>query len=313
MKCILTDTEVSYETLDNTTYYKLNFAQNEVEIFICRGCDKKIKTSVPPHIIKGLIANKQFPKRSFLISKSCTHSIPPADSETIILENFFATAIYPKTPKEKLENLFYNLFKRQKFDGESFSVNLNDNEFWIKNYFQNVTESKFYFDGLISNNLINLISGSINVFNVSVTHLGLNKAIELMEEGDKSKNCFIAMSFDHSTKDTREAIRQALKHTNYEAIIIDEQIIDSQRTINDEIIASLKRCKFCIADFSLHSNGVYFESGFALGQGKKVIYTCSKKEFDKAHFDIKPLQHIVYETTEELTKKLIFKIEAYID
>ncbi len=121
------------------------------------------------------------------------------------------------------------------------------------------------------------------------------------------------MSFDPPTKPIREAIRKALTLTGYEAIIIDEQIIDSERTINDEIIASLKKCKFCIADFSLHSRGVYFESGFALGHGKKVIYTCGKEEFTKAHFDIKPLQHIIYETPEQLTKDLINKIEAYIN
>ena len=69
-------------------------------------------------------------------------------------------------------------------------------------------------------------------------------------------------------------------------------------------------------DFSLlnvwDSKGVYFESGFALGQGKKVIYTCSNTEFANAHFDIRPLQHIIYETTEQLTKDLINKIEAFI-
>ena len=76
--------------------------------------------------------------------------------------------------------------------------------------------------------------------------------------------------------------------TGFEPILIDERNIDSDRTINDEIIANLKKCKFCIADFSYHSNGVYFESGFALGQNKKVIYTCLDREFEKAHFDIRP-------------------------
>lgn len=310
MKCILTGTEVNYENFDNSIYYKLNFANNEVEVFFC---NKEIKPSAPSYIIKGLIANKQFPKRSFIVSKNCTQNLPPADSETIILDDFLATATFPKTPKEKLDNLFFNLFKRQTYDGEIFSVNLNDNEFWIKNYFQNLAESSFYFEGLIANKLARQISGNNYVLNISVTHLGLNKAIELMEEGDKSNKCFIAMSFKDSTKPAREAIRQALKQTGYEAIIIDEQNIDCDRTINDEIIASIKRCKFCVADFSLHSNGVYFESGFALGQGKKVIFTCSNLDIEKAHFDTRPLQHIIYETPAELTKKLIFKIQAYID
>lgn len=130
------------------------------------------------------------------------------------------------------------------------------------------------------------------IITLNLTHSGLTKTIELTEHGEKSNKCFIAMSFDSSTKPARESIRKALLVTGYEAVIIDEQIIDSERTINDEIIASLKKCKFCIADFSLHSKGVYFESGFALGQGKKVIYTCSREEFENAHFDIRPLQHL---------------------
>lgn len=68
-----------------------------------------------------------------------------------------------------------------------------------------------------------------------------------------------------------------------------------------------------VADFSFHSNEVYFESGFALGQGKKVIYTYSKEEFGNAHFDIRPLQHIIYESPEQLSKELVNKIEAFIN
>lgn len=120
------------------------------------------------------------------------------------------------------------------------------------------------------------------------------------------------MSFKPETKPVRDAIKSALKKTGYRAIIIDEENVDSDKTINDAIIANLKKCNFCISDFSFHSNGVYFESGFALGQGKKVIYTCSKEEFANAHFDIKPLQHIIYDSTEKLESDLINKIEAWI-
>ncbi|MFN6380189.1 MAG: hypothetical protein ACK4WD_12995 [Flavobacteriales bacterium] len=95
-------------------------------------------------------------------------------------------------------------------------------------------------------------------------------------------------------------------------ISIHEQHTNSDQTINDAIIAALRKCKFCIADFSYHSNGVYFESGFALGQGKQVIYTCSKEEFANAHFDIRPLQHIIYENPEQLRSSLVNKIEAWI-
>ena len=120
------------------------------------------------------------------------------------------------------------------------------------------------------------------------------------------------MSFKKETAEIRSAIKKALDLTGFIPILIDEQNVDSDKTINDEIIANLKRCKFCIADFTFHSMGVYFESGHALGQGKKVIYTCREDEFANAHFDIRPLQHIIYETTEQLTKDLVNKIDAWI-
>ena len=120
------------------------------------------------------------------------------------------------------------------------------------------------------------------------------------------------MSFRDETKKIRNAIKNALIETGFEPILIDEKNIDSEKTINDEIISSLKKCKFCIADFTFHSKGVYFESGYALGQRKKVIYTCREDEFKNAHFDIRPLQHIIYKTEQELEKDLINKIEAWI-
>lgn len=237
-----------------------------------------------------------------------------------MIKELIMNSDYPKTPNQKSENLFLQLIKLQHVDGEPVRIfeMLWENEEWKKFYFKTYQECIFYIDHLESENLIKVNirtphdnSYSPTVF--SVTFKGLSHAIKLQEHGDNSRKCFIAMSFNSSVMETREAIRESLIETGYEAILIDEQNIDSDRTINDEIIANLKRCKFCIADFTLHSNGVYFESGFALGQGKKVIYTCNKEEFKNAHFDIKPLQHIIYETPEQLKKDLINKIRAYID
>ena len=318
MKCPLTGKDVSYKNLINHIYYQIVIGDNKADIFICHACEHKIKFDSKLYpIVEGLIANGKWPERCEVVSDSCTLKDKIKDGETFVFPAFLSTLEYPKTPKAKLDNLFFSLFKQQTYDGEKFNVDISTKIFLLKNYFQHVEEADFYIKGLeeieyITTNRRNLVHPNKNM-TIGITHSGLNKAIELMEEGDKSNKCFIAMSFNPATKDTREAIRKALKDTGYEAIIIDEQTIDSDRTINDEIIASLKRCKFCIADFSFHSNGVYFESGFALGQGKKVIYTCSQEEFNKAHFDIKPLQHIIYESPEQLTKDLINKIEAYIN
>lgn len=74
----------------------------------------------------------------------------------------------------------------------------------------------------------------------------------------------------------------------------------------------MKSSKFCIADFTEQRDGVYFESGFAVGLGKKVIYTCHKKWFKKSHFDTNHFPHIIYESMQELKEKLDNKIKAWI-
>ena len=192
-----------------------------------------------------------------------------------------------------------------------------DNRLWKILFFKSVHELNYYVEVLNSRGLIQAqfkraAERSGLLVDYRITYEGLNYFIKLTDEGNNSKKCFVAMSFRIATKEIRQAIKEALDETGFEAIIIDEQNINSDKTINDEIIANLKRCKFCIADFTFHSNGVYFESGFALGQGKKVIYTCRQDEFNNAHFDIRPLQHIIYYTPQKLKKDLKNKIEAWI-
>lgn len=235
------------------------------------------------------------------------------------LRELLEKSSYPRTPGQKLDNLFNWLYSRQEEDGQPIYLtdDLWEEEFWRSLYFKSLKESLFYFQTLERSGLIlkkdDAFNGKLIVRKCEITFAGLEYAVNLESAGEKSKNCFVAMSFSPEMKPVREAIRKAIVDTGYEAVIVDESVIDSDRTINDEIIASLKRCKFCVADFSNHSKGVYFESGFALGNGKKVIYTCSSEHFKDAHFDIRPLQHIIYDTTEELTTALIHKINAYID
>lgn len=215
---------------------------------------------------------------------------------------------YPTTPKQKLEGLFLQLSEKPKVDGGWIDINEKLIENLInKIYIKSREEFYFYFKTLEEQNFVKMNNGGY-----SITFKGLDYKIKLEEEGQHSNKCFIAMSFKNETKEIRNAIKNALIETGFEPVLIDEKHIDSEKTINDEIIANLKKCKFCIADFTFHSKGVYFESGFALGQRKKVIYTCREDEFKNSHFDIRPLQHIIYKTEQELEKDLINKIEAWI-
>lgn len=261
------------------------------------------------HIFRGLILNNNWFE----------------DQKTFItidkLKELLPTKSYPKTPTEKADYLFQYYLSMQKEDGEVVDISDNWRYFtqvaWKQLYFKSYDELLYYSKHLDNQRLIDATFQSIEKENDTlleffITVDGLNYGIRLQAEGEKSNLCFIAMAFKDETKIIRTAIKEALWETGFKEILMDELNIESDRTINDEIIANLKKCKFCIADFSYHSNGVYFESGFALGQGKKVIYTCLDREFNQAHFDIKPLQHIIYPTAEELKVKLKYKIEAWI-
>ncbi|MET3981673.1 hypothetical protein ABIB62_004310 [Mucilaginibacter sp. UYP25] len=231
------------------------------------------------------------------------------------LKELLTLHTFPTTPKDKSDSVFQEYLKLQREDGQL--VQICNSIPWKRLYLKSNAEMIYYTEylqqqGLIDAKIRSVSDGSKLIEQFNITVKGLNYGILLQTEGDKSNLCFIAMAFKDETKTIRIAIKEALKETGFQPILIDEQNINSDRTINDEIIASLKRCKFCIADFSYHSNGVYFESGFALGQGKKVIYTCQAEEFAKAHFDIRPLQHIIYDTPGKLKKDLVHKIEAWI-
>lgn len=236
-----------------------------------------------------------------------------------VLKNLIKERHFPHSPKEKQNLLFLKLASFQKQDGYVVSIDRSYYEdiLWKILYFKSLSEMNFYFNhisniGLISANYYEAQGSKISPKDYYVTINGLNELINLQESGSNSNKCFVAMAFRNETIEIRKAIKEAVFETGFIPILIDEENIESTSTINDAIIAGLKKCNFCIADFSYHSKGVYFESGFALGQGKKVIYTCTEKEFSDAHFDIRPLQHILYNNPSDLKTRLKAKIEAWI-
>lgn len=262
------------------------------------------------HILHGMILNGKFPKE-YSNAKG-----PVLDNEK--LESIIRNAIIPLTPEEKINSLLSYLHSLQEFEGAQ--INWPDGEdrqdLAKRLYFKNYQELVFYLFTLLEKGLISGRDASTkdgaDLIGIRLTYEGLAKVIDISESGAQSNRCFIAMSFSDSQKETRDAIRLAVKNCEYDAILIDEQHIDSDVTINDALIAEIRKSKFVVADFTEHKHGVYFEAGFALGLRKPVIYLCRKEDFENTHFDTNHYLHIVYESLDELTDKLKTKIEAWI-
>lgn len=309
-KCVFTDLPIQATVTGNNIVYWLK--TENIEQFICLDLHARYW-----HDIDYFNKNRHIWASLLLNSKWFENPRQPITLDS--LKKLLSEKDYPKTANQKSENLFLQLFRLQDFDGKAVLKEKIQKPYgiWQQFYFSSYEEFIFYFNHLEQERLITIevetYIGADDFASFTITFDGLNQAIKLQEVGENSNKCFIAMSFEESAKPIRQAIREALIETGYEPILVDEQHIPSEKTINDEMIASLKKCKFCIADFTHHKSGVYFESGFALGQGKKVIYTCQREDFENAHFDIKPLQHIIYDSPEQLKKDLIFKIEAFIN
>jgi nucleoside 2-deoxyribosyltransferase len=222
------------------------------------------------------------------------------------------------TPDFKLDSILEYLSNQTLYDGQAIELPTPHPIKIAQMYFYNANEWQFYLRSTVSRELISRKQitftevGKQPRIEYSLTVGGLNRLIEITE-GKTSKYCFIAMAFQEDMFNIAEnAIKPALNKCGFKHIMVSDEHIDSDKTINDAILAGIKKAKFIIADFTYHRGGVYFEAGYALGRGQKVIYTCREDEMAKAHFDIRNYQHIVWSDPVDYNKKLINKIEAFI-
>ena len=306
--CPFTGLKIKKYQSDRVLYYTVDYYGQILHFTFCPNCLTKIPENFK-ELIGSLAVNGKIAQNGSEVLHWRKQKI---EDDGVDLKQLIDTASYPRTPKEKIDTLFKHIHSLQKFDGDRVTISeLLDKKFQSL-YFKNTEEITYYIQALERQGDIHFFFDGRD-YHCKITFQGLTNLIRISEEGFNSNNCFIAMAFNAQTTEIRRAIKEAVFACGYIPILVDEMNINSDKTINDEIIVQLRGCKFCVADFSYHKNGVYFESGFALGQGKPVIYTCLKEEFENAHFDIKPLQHIIYKKPEELKDQLTNKIKAWIN
>ncbi len=103
-----------------------------------------------------------------------------------------------------------------------------------------------------------------------------------------------------------DGIKLAVEDAGYQAIRVD--LVQHNEWIMDQVLGLIRLAPFVVADFTGHRNGVYFEAGFARGLGKPVIQTCETGELEKAHFDTRQLNHVLWKTPKELRERLCQRI-----
>jgi predicted fused transcriptional regulator/phosphomethylpyrimidine kinase len=104
------------------------------------------------------------------------------------------------------------------------------------------------------------------------------------------------------------AIEPAVRQAGYEPVRIDRK--EHTNSIDDEIIGSIRKSRFMVADFTGNRAGVYFEAGMMGGLGRTVIWMCDRRELDRVHFDVRQRNFIDWDTPEDARRRLYKRILA---
>lgn len=221
----------------------------------------------------------------------------------------------PNSPIDKLRELIFYFKSVSNFFGGKLYVKDNfeyKEQLIKKNGMANSEELEKIIFTCIELGYVKDEGSTKEAFPVSLTLKGWEET-EKLNLQKTSNISFVAMSFDPAMMEVySDWIEPAIRECGFEPYIVSDQHPDSDVTINDAILAGIKKARFTIADFTNHKAGVYFEAGYALGSGQKVIYTCREDHIESAHFDTRNYQHLVWKDNEEFKRKLMDKIEVFI-
>lgn len=209
--------------------------------------------------------------------------------------------------EEKIIKLMQWLYRQTTFPGQSIQTTFNEHpELIAICYAKNSHEIDYFADYLINRKYLEF--NPAKQYKITIDGL---KYLETIKPISNSDTCFCAMSFNPENNYIYDDIfNPGATNAGYRIIRVDRN--PHNEGIYDEIIASIRRSKFVIADLTENNNGVYYEAGFAKGLGKSVIFTCEKDDFEKIHFDVKHINILRWDKTniEDAVDRLHWRIES---
>jgi hypothetical protein len=120
---------------------------------------------------------------------------------------------------------------------------------------------------------------------------------------------FVAMQFSNEMQRVYDdGFQVGIRRAGFQPMLISNK--EHANKIDDEIIAEIRRSAFLVADFTGHRQNVYFETGFSIGLGLQVIWTCRNNDIADLHFDIRQYNCIAWKDEADLAQRLQRRIEA---
>ena len=279
---------------------------NQVYFVDCPQCGKyKIESGLNPFSTDE--------EKSYLISAWIKEQNERTKTPKITADTFERLRKIPDPAvSEKQLSLMQALERKSEYPGAE--VDVTSPAFIALAWCKNQQELIFYLKSLDERGLLKttLKSDQNPVAQVMITAKGWDFLEANRHKSRKdSRKVFIAMCFDKSMDPAFDAIRDAIKKTEYEPIRIDR--VEHIDKIDDKIIADIKSSKFLVADLTGQNNGVYYEAGFAQGRNIPVIWCVRKDDLKEVHFDIRQFRCIVWENEQDLRIRLINCIKAVFD
>lgn len=229
---------------------------------------------------------------------------------------------YPKTITERIDKIMLNFAHKYPTMGDSFTIidlekngrllfsecnylNNQKNNYETTNLF-NILHKMKYVDIIFSSNV-----PEKNEF--VLTYEAWQKIDELKAKSERSKQIFIAMSFDDDVKYIKSAFQEAINFSGYFPRAIDEK--EHNNYIMDELFYEIKNSIAVVVDVTKQNYGAYYEAGYAYALGKEVIFCCKKDIFysdKKPHFDVSQVCMVIWEDEKDLVEKLSKRIKYTI-
>lgn len=220
-------------------------------------------------------------------------------------------ARWPRSVVERIDRTLCNLARLSPVAGHHLEIHGFENSI---TFAETPDEAQYNIRALVDTGMLenfNRVSGIYR--DVSLTPNGWAHFDALTRGASAPENpVFVAMWFgdadERAVMDAlfQKAIQPAIAKAGYNVTRVDRA--EHNDWIMDKVLADIRLAPFVVADFTGNRNGVYFESGFARGLGTPVINTCRTDDFDKAHFDTKQLNHILWNTADELRERLYNRI-----
>lgn len=124
-----------------------------------------------------------------------------------------------------------------------------------------------------------------------------------VDKNVESGYVFVAMpidSSDHALEDVLDSIKEACARCGLMAERVDEP--PSNDRITDRILESIRRAEYVIVDLTYSKPNVFYEAGYAQGQGKTPIYIA--RDGMAIEFDLKDYPVIFFKNMKQLKDRL---------